>query len=106
MFNGFAFYGQKRLVYFIAPLQELVWKGVGLGFILAFLLCKVPWKSRVLARAQFEFTQQVTLKTCNILTPRCPWPRTLTNHIGVSDVGGPKALLFYRPDTARVLSIG
>ena len=66
----------------------------------------IPWKSRVLARAQFEFAQWVTLGTSNILTPRFPWPRTLTNHIGVSDIGGPKALLFYRPDTARVLSIG
>ena len=49
-----------------------------------------------------EFAQQVNLGTSNILTPWFPWPSTLTNHIGVSDIGGPKALLFYR----RVLSIG
>ena len=38
-----------------------------------------------------------------IIPPRCPSPSTLTNHIGVSDIGRPKALLFYRPDTAYVL---
>ena len=52
-----------------------------------------------------EFAQRVTMGTSNILTSRFPWPRTLTNHIGVSE-GEPKALPFYRPDTARVLSIG
>ena len=65
----------------------------------------LPWKSRVLARAPFEFAPRVTLRTSKILTPRFPWPRTLTNHIGVSDIGGLKALLFYRPDTARVLLV-
>ena len=35
----------------------------------------------------------------NILTPRFPWIRTLTNHNGVFEIGGPKALLFYRPDS-------
>ena len=55
---------------------------------------------RVLVRAQFEFAQRVTLGANNILTARFPGIRTLTNHIGVSDKGGPKALLFYRPDTA------
>ena len=39
-----------------------------------------------------------------IYFPLFHWPETLTNHIGVSDIGGPK--VFYRPDTARVLSIG
>ena len=29
----------------------------------------------------------------NILTPQFPWPRTLTNHNSVSDIGGPKAVL-------------
>ena len=33
----------------------------------------ILWKSRVLARAQFEFAQRVTLGTSNILTPRFPW---------------------------------
>ena len=62
----------------------------------------LPWKSRVLAIAQFEFAQRVTLETSKILTPRFPWPRTLTNHICVSDIGGAKSLLFNRPDWARV----
>ena len=44
--------------------------------------------------AQFEFAQQVTLGTSNIIPPQCPSPSTLTNHICVSDIGGPKALLF------------
>ena len=57
----------------------------------------------VLAGAQFKFAQRVTLETSNILTPRFPWSRIFTNHIGVSDIGRPKALLFYRPDTARAL---
>ena len=33
---------------------------------------QLPWKSRVIARAQFEFAQRVTLGTSNILTPDCP----------------------------------
>ena len=41
----------------------------------------------------FEFAQRVSLGASNILTPRFPWPTTLTNHMGVSDIGGPKALL-------------
>ena len=52
----------------------------------------VPWKSRVLTRAQFEFGQRVTLGMNNILTPQFPWPRTLANHIGVSDIGGAKSV--------------
>ena len=36
---------------------------------------EIPWKSSVLARAQFEFA------------PQFPWIQTLTHHIGVSDVG-------------------
>ena len=31
-------------------------------------------------------------------------PRTLTNHIGVSDIGGTKALLFYRSYTASLIN--
>ena len=33
-------------------------------------------------------------------------PNINQSHHGVSDLGGPKTLLFYRLDTARVLSIG
>ena len=44
-----------------------------------------PGDPGVLARAQFEFAQRVTLETSNILAPRSPKPRALTNHIGVSD---------------------
>ena len=47
-----------------------------------------------------------TLGKSHICTPRFPWPRTSTNHISESDIGRPKASLFYRPDTARVSSIG
>ena len=43
-----------------------------------------------LSRAQFEFAQRFSLGTSNILTTRFPWTRTLTNHMGVSDKGGPK----------------
>ena len=50
-----------------------------------------------------EFVQQVTLGTSNILILRFPFPRTLTNHIDVSNIGGPK-VLFYR--RMQVLSIG
>ena len=32
----------------------------------------LPWKSRVLARVQFDFAQWVTLETSNILTPWLP----------------------------------
>ena len=39
----------------------------------------VPWKSRVLAGAQCEFAQRVTLGMSNILTPRLPKPKTFTN---------------------------
>ena len=53
---------------------------------------QLPWKSRVLTRAQLEFAQRVNLGTSNILTPRFPRPRTLTNHIGVSEIGGAKSV--------------
>jgi hypothetical protein len=51
-----------------------------------FLEPILPWKSRVLARAQFEFAQRVTLGTSNILVYilGLPWPRTLINHIDAS----------------------
>ena len=70
----------------------------------------LPWKSRVLARTLrimnlLSIVEQYTHYTHNILTPQFPCPRTLTNHICVSDIRGPIALL-YRPDTARVLYIG
>ena len=58
---------------------------------------------------KIQSSHESTICICSAshwVTPRFPWPRTLTNHIGVSDIGGPKALLFYRPDMARVLSIG
>ena len=51
-----------------------------------------PGDPGVLARAQFEFAQRVTLGTSNILAPRSPQPGTLTNHIGVSDIGGAKSV--------------
>ena len=74
---------------------RIAWDAFSLG-----IPTLMPWKSRVLARALFEFAQQVTLGTSNLFPPQCPCPSTLTNHIGVSDTGGPKALLFYRSYTA------
>ena len=54
---------------------------------------KTTLEIRVLARAQFEIAQRVTLGTSEgRITPRFPWPRTLTNDIGVSDVGGAKSV--------------
>ena len=52
-------------------------------------------------KSQFEFAQRVTLGQSNIhvYILGLPWPRTLINQI---HIGGPKALLFYRLDTARV----
>ena len=35
---------------------------------------QIPWKSRVLARAQFEFAQRVTLGMSNLLIPDSPCP--------------------------------
>ena len=64
---------------------------------------RLPWKSRVLVRAQFEFAQRVTLGMSNIIPPRYPSPSTLTNHIGVSDIGGPKVLLLNQSNTAYLL---
>jgi len=51
---------------------------------------------------QLEFAQCVILGTSNILSPRFPWPRTLTNHIGVSDIGGPKAEIAVLPTEYNV----
>ena len=49
------------------------------------------------------FAVRVTLGKSIILTLRFPWIRTLTKQICVSDIGGPKALVFYRPDMASSL---
>ena len=75
-------------------------------FFLRYLEPILPWKSRILARAQLKISQRITLGTSNIVTPQFPCPKTLTNYIGVFDIGGPKALLFYRTDMTRFLSIG
>ena len=65
-------------------------------FLSRYLEPILPWKSRVLARAQFEFAKRVTLGTSNILVYilGLPWPRTLINHIDVSIQAGQKRCCF------------
>ena len=65
-------------------------------FLSQYLEPIIPWKSRVFARAQFEFDQRVTLGTSNILVYilGVPWPRTLLNHIDVSIQAGQKCCCF------------
>ena len=68
----------------------------------------VPGKPRVIARARFGFAQRVTLGTSDTFTPRFPWPTTLTNHSGVSDIGrGQKRCCFtdrIRPESHLLVS--
>ena len=60
---------------------------------------RLPWKSRVLGRAQFEIcsASHSGNEQCN------PSPSRLTNHISVSDIGGPIAVPFYWSDTASLI---
>ena len=76
-----------------APTQWRHWLRQSLaGSVIGEKGLDVPWECRVLKRAKFEFAQRDTLGPSNILTPRFPWPRTWTNHISVSDIGGAKSV--------------